>query len=133
MFYFVKSNTKPEVPVIKTLPTTASTSYKIGDALVLSAGGLILATGTTKPEYIAAADYSAPATGMEPLPAYLIAPGMEWETTFAADASAVTEGTKVTIHTDGAQVTATATSGVAQILKKHGTGAAGTKATVMFV
>ena len=70
---------------------------------------------------------------MEPLPAYLIAPGMEWETTFAADASAVTEGTKVTIHTDGAQVTATATGGVAQILKKHGTGAAGTKATVMFV
>ena len=120
MFYFVKSNTKPEVPVIKTLPTTASTEYKIGDALILSAGGLIKATGTTKPGYIAAADYSAPATGMEPLPAYLIAPGMEWET-------------KVTIHTDGAQVTATATGGVAQILKKHGTGTAGTKATVMFV
>lgn len=132
MFSFVKSNTKPEVPVIKTLPTTASTSYKIGDALVLSAGGLILATGTTKPEYIAAANYAAPAEKMEPLPVYLIAPGMEWETSFAADASAVTEGTKVTIHTDGAQITATATSGVAKILKKHGSGAAGTKATVTF-
>lgn len=132
MFSFVKSNTKPEVPVIKTLPTTASTSYKIGDALILSAGGLILATGGVKPEYIAAANYTAPAEKMEPLPAYLIAPGMEWETTFAADASAVTEGTKVTIHTDGAQVTATSEKGVAQILKKHGTGAAGTKATVTF-
>ena len=133
MFYFVKSNTKPEVPVIKTLPTTASTEYKIGDALILSAGGLIKTTGTTKPEYIAAADYNAPAEKNEDLPVYLISPGMEWETTFAADASAVTVGTKVTIHTDGAQVTATATGGVAQILKKHGTGAAGTKATVMFV
>lgn len=132
MFSFVKANAKPEFPVIKTLPTTASTEYKIGDALILSGGGLVKATGTTKPEYIAAANYSAPATGMEPLPAYLIAPGMEWETTFAADATAVTEGTKVTIHTDGAQVTATATSGVAQILKKHGTGAAGTKVTVTF-
>ena len=132
MFSFVKANAKPEFPVIKTLPTTASTEYKIGDALILSGGGLIKATGTTKPEYIAAANYSAPATGMELLPAYLIAPGMEWETTFAADATAVTEGTKVTIHTDGAQVTATATSGVAQILKKHGTGAAGTKVTVTF-
>jgi UDP-N-acetylmuramyl tripeptide synthase len=132
MFSFVKANAKPEFPVIKTLPTTASTKYKIGDALILSGGGLVKATGTTKPEYIAAANYSAPATGMEPLPAYLIAPGMEWETTFAADATAVTEGTKVTIHTDGAQVTATATSGVAQILKKHGTGAAGTKVTVTF-
>ncbi|MCC2125272.1 hypothetical protein [Hominiventricola filiformis] len=132
MFSFVKANAKPEFPVIKTLPTTASTEYKIGDALILSGGGLVKATGTTKPEYIAVANYSAPATGMEPLPAYLIAPGMEWETTFAADATAVTEGTKVTIHTDGAQVTATATSGVAQILKKHGTGAVGTKVTVMF-
>ena len=132
MFSFVKANAKPEFPVIKTLPTTASTEYKIGDALILSGGGLVKATGTTKPEYIAAANYSAPATGMEPLPAYLIAPGMEWETTFAADATAVTEGTKVTIHTDGAQVTATATSGVAQILKKHGKGTAGTKVTVTF-
>lgn len=133
MFGFAKSNTKPEVPVIKTLPTTASAEYKIGDALVLSAGGLIKATGTTKPEYIAAANYKAPDTAMEPLPVYLITPGMEWETTFAADATAVTEGSKVTIHTDGAQVTATATGGVAQILKKYGTGAVGTKATVMFV
>lgn len=133
MFSFVKANTKPEVPVIKTLPTTASTVYKIGDALVLSAGGLIKATGTTKPEYIAAANYSAPAANREPLPAYLITPGMEWETTFAADASSVSEGSKVTIHTDGAQVTASTTGGVAQIIKKHGTGAAGTKATVMFV
>ncbi len=133
MFGFVKSNTKPEVPVIKTLPTTASTEYKIGDALILSAGGLVKATGTTKPEYIAAADYNAPAEKNEDLPVYLISPGMEWETTFVADASAVTVGTKVTIHTDGAQVTATATGGVAQILKKHGTGAVGTKATVMFV
>ena len=132
MFSFVKANAKPEFPVIKTLPTTASTEYKIGDALILSGGGVVKATGTTKPEYIAAANYSAPATGMEPLPAYLIAPGMEWETTFAADATAVKEGTKVTIHTDGAQLTATATSGVAQILKKHGTGAVGTNATVTF-
>ena len=41
MFSFKKSNTKPEVPVIKTLPSTASTTYKVGDALVLSAGALI--------------------------------------------------------------------------------------------
>ena len=55
MFSFVKANAKPEFPVIKTLPTTASTEYKIGDALILSGGGLVKATGTTKPEYIAAA------------------------------------------------------------------------------
>ncbi len=132
MFSFKKSNTKPEVPVIKTLPSTASTTYNVGDALVLSAGALIKATGTTKPEYICACNYVAPAVGMEPIAVYLITPGMEWETTFAADASAVTAGSSVTIHTDGAQVTATTTSGVAKILEKHGSGAVGTAVTVTF-
>lgn len=132
MFAFYKSNTKPEVPVIKTLPTTASTSYKIGDALVLSGGKLVKATGTTVPEYICAADYDAPATDMEPIPAYLITPGHEYLTTFAADGSAVTEGSKVTIHTDAAQITATTSSGIVQVVKKLGTGAVGTEAIVRF-
>ena len=102
MFSFKKSNMKPEVPVIKTLPTTASTTYSIGDALVLTGRKLVKATGTTIPEYICACNYVAPATGNEDIAVYLIAPGMEWDTTFAADASAVAEGSKVTIHTDAA-------------------------------
>lgn len=132
MFSFRKSNTKPEVPVIKTMPSTASTSYKIGDALVLTGGALAKATGTTVPQYICACNYEAPATGNEDIAVYLITPGHEYDTTFAADASAVTEGSKVTIHTDAAQVTATTTGGVVQILKKHGSGAAGTAVTVVF-
>ena len=132
MFSFKKSNMKPEVPVIKTLPTTASTTYSIGDALVLTGGKLVKATGTTIPEYICACNYVAPATGNEDIAVYLIAPGMEWETTFAADASAVAEGSKVTIHTDAAQVTATTTSGIVKILKKYGTGASGTAVRVTF-
>lgn len=132
MFSFKKSNTKPEVPVLKTLPTKASTTYKVGDALVLSGGVLDKATGTTKPDYICACNYTAPAEGMEPIAVQLITPGMEFETTFAADASAVTEGSYVTIHTDAAQVTATTASGVAKILKKHSTGATGTAVTVTF-
>lgn len=132
MFSFSKANTKPEVPLIKTLPSTASTSYKIGDALVLSNGALVKATGTTVPQYICACNYDAPATGNEDIAAYLITPGHEYVTTFAADASAVTEGSKVTIHTDAAQITATTTGGVVQILKKHGTGKEGTAVTVVF-
>ena len=132
MFSFVKSNTKPEVPVIKTMPSKASTTYKVGDALVLSAGVMTKATGTTKPDYICACNYEAPAAGNEPIAVYQITPGMEWNTTFAADAFAVTEGSSVTIHTDSAQVTATTTSGVAKILKKHDTGATGTAVTVTF-
>ena len=132
MFAFKKSNVKPEVPVIKTLPATASTTYKIGDALVLTGGKLAKATGTTIPRYICACNYSAPAQDPEDIAVNLIAPGMEWDTTFAADASSVTEGSKVTIHTDAAQVTATTTSGIVTILKKYGDGKSGTAVRVTF-
>ena len=133
MFAFRKSNTHPVAPIIKTLPSKASTTYKLGDALVLSGGFLDKATGGTKPEYICACNYVAPAEDMEPIAVYLISPGSEWDTTFSAAATSIDEGDVVTINTDAAQVTATATGGVAKILKKHGTGASGEGVTVTFV
>lgn len=133
MFAFRKSNTHPVAPIIKTLPSKASTTYKLGDALVLSGGFLDKATGGTKPEYICACNYVAPAEDMEPIAVYLISPGSEWDTTFSAAATSINEGDVVTINTDAAQVTATATGGVAKILKKHGTGASGEGVTVTFV
>lgn len=132
MFSFSKANGKPEFPILKTLPSKASVTYSVGDALVLTGGALEKATGTTKPEYICACDYTAPATGNEPIAAYLVAPGQEYVTTFAAAGTAIEEGDSVTIHTDAAQVTATTTGGVAKVLKKHGSGAAGDKVTVTF-
>ena len=133
MFAFRKSNTHPVAPIIKTLPSKASTTYKLGDALILSGGFLDKATGGTKPEYICACNYVAPAEEMEPIAVYLISPGSEWDTTFSAAATSIDEGDVVTINTDAAQVTATATGGVAKILKKHGTGASGEGVTVTFV
>lgn len=133
MFAFRKSNTHPVAPIIKTLPSKASTTYKLGDALILSGGFLDKATGGTKPEYICACNYVAPAEDMEPIAVYLISPGSEWDTTFSAAATSINEGDVVTINTDAAQVTATATGGVAKILKKHGTGASGEGVTVTFV
>ena len=133
MFAFRKSNTHPVAPIIKTLPSKASTTYKLGDALILSGGFLDKATDGTKPEYICACNYVAPAEDMEPIAVYLISPGSEWDTTFSAAATSIDEGDVVTINTDAAQVTATATGGVAKILKKHGTGASGEGVTVTFV
>ena len=133
MFAFRKSNTHPVAPIIKMLPSKASTTYKLGDALILSGGFLDKATGGTKPEYICACNYVAPAEDMEPIAVYLISPGSEWDTTFSAAATSINEGDVVTINTDAAQVTATATGGVAKILKKHGTGASGEGVTVTFV
>lgn len=133
MFAFRKSNTHPVAPIIKTLPSKASTTYKLGDALILSGGFLDKATGGTKPEYICACNYVAPAEDMEPIAVYLISPGSEWDTTFSAAATSINEGDVVTINTDAAQVTATETGGVAKIPKKHGTGASGEGVTVTFV
>lgn len=133
MFAFKKSNNHPVVPIIKTLPSKASTTYAVGDALVLSGGVLDKAGASVTPEYICACDYTAPSQDQEPIAVYLVMPGMEWDTTFVAEASSVAVGSVVTLHTDSAQVTATTSNGVAKILKKHGTGASGTGVTVMFV
>lgn len=122
MFKFLRNNANSNMPAIKMMPTTASTSYAVGDALALSSGALVKATGTTKPEFICAAKYTAPATGMEDIAVYPVYETQEWETTLSADGASLVPGNKVTIHTDGAQVTATTTSGVAEIVSLDGTG-----------
>lgn len=132
-FIFNKSLTKPNFPNIVKKPTTASEAYVDGEGLVITAGALTKVGATAKPEYIAAETYTAPATGMKEIAVYPVLPSHEYLTTFAADATAVTAGTKVTIHTDGGQATATSTSGVATIVKKLGTGAVGTKAIIRFI
>ena len=132
MFSFLKSFIEPNSPITEFLQAKASTTYNIGDALNFTGGVLEKATGTTAPTHICGAYYVAPASGMKTIPVTPVNPGQQYETTFAADATSVTEGSKVTIHTDAAQVTATTTSGVATIVKKYGTGASGTKCLVKF-
>lgn len=133
MFAFKKSNNMPVVPIIKTLPSKASTNYKLGDALVLAGGVLEKASATQKPEYICACNYDAPGEDMEEIAVYLVMPGMEWDTTFAVAATSVKVGNVVTIHTDSAQVTATTTGGAAKVVEKYGTGESGEAVRVTFV
>lgn len=130
MFRFLRNNANSNQPAIMMLPTTASTQYEVGDALVLSGGKLAKATGTTKPAYICAAKYSAPASGMEDIAVYPVYDTQEWETTLAVEGQ-LTPGTKVTIHTDAAQVTATTTSGVAEVISADGS-AIGSNVVVRF-
>ena len=55
-----------------------------------------------------------------------------FETTCSAAVTSVDIGTKLTLHTDGAQVTATATSGVAELVYKESGGASGCAVRVRF-
>lgn len=130
-FKLYKRGMAAQVP-FEYLPTTASEAYTLGEALVLSSGALTKCGATATPEFIAAESYTAPSSGQRAIQVFRVLEDMQFATTFAADASSNAIGTLVTLHSDGAQVTATATNGVATIVRKDGTGASGTKCVVMF-
>ena len=106
---------------------TADEAIVLGEALVLTDGLLAKCGATTTPEYIAMS-----AGTNKSIVVIRVLEEDIFETTFAADASAVNEGSKVILHTDGLQVTATTASGVFYITKKLGSGDTGTKVQGMF-
>lgn len=119
MFKLVKiNNAKLNVPEMELLPVTASETFVEGEALHIASGLLTKASGTTKPTYIAAKSYVAPATGAQLLPCYRVLPQMvfEAEVTHSATAIAINLGTKLTVSTAGLGVTDVVTSGIATVV-----------------
>lgn len=101
---------------IEYLPAGAITP-KFGMALTQSSGKLAIATGTTKPTYISLREESAALTSGTIIPVLRINPDMIFRTTFSATATSINLGDKVTMHaSSGLQVTATTTSGVAEVV-----------------
>ena len=119
------------VPGIEYLPCSAITP-KVGMALTQSSGNLALATGTTKPTYISMCERSAACAAGELIPVIRVLPDMVLETVFSATATSINLGDKVTLASDGLRVTATTTSGVAEVVYKDGTGASGDMCRVRF-
>lgn len=111
------------------LPCSAITP-KVGMALTQTSGNLAIATGTTKPTYISMVDKSAACTAGDIIPVIRVDSGIIFETTNQASLSGVTKGQKVTLHTDGLQVTATTSSGVAEIIDCDAKASSGTGGTV---
>ena len=129
MFKIANMRSMKERPFEKYLATD-SQAIALGEALVLTSGRLTKCAADAMPEFIA---MSACDAGTDnPISVVRVTEDMVFETTFAADASAEEEGEKVTIHTDGLQVTATNTDGVFTITKKLGSGETGTKVLGMF-
>ena len=113
------------------LPCSAITP-KIGMALVLSEGRLTIATGETKPQFISMRSAAAAVTAGTPIPVLRVTEEQIFETTCSAAFTAVNIGSKVTLHaTNGLQVTATTTNGVAEVISFDGT-AAGSLVRVRF-
>lgn len=122
---------KGEVLPYEYRPVSAITP-KIGMALCYSSGKLAVATGTTVPEYISMCEKSTACTAGDLIPVIRVNPDTIFETSFSASATDIVPGNKVTLHaSSGMQVTATTTSGVAEVIEMDGT-AAGSKCRVRF-
>ena len=93
-------------------------TYKVGEALVLSSGHLVAATGTTKPEFFSCQNLVIGTDGL-PLIVTPVRDDIIYETTNSAEITlaSVPIGSKLTLHTNGTQVTATTTSGVAEVVE----------------
>ena len=107
---------------IEYLPCSAI-QPEVGMALTLTSGKLAKATGTTKPAYISMLQAKAALTAGEIIPVVRVTEDIIWETTLQEAGTSLNVGDKVTIHTDAMQVTATTTSGVAEIVYMDGTDA----------
>ena len=114
------------IPGYEYLPA-AAVAPKIGMAMVPNASGqLAAATGTTAPKYICMTERESALTAGEKIPVIRAESGIIFETTFSAAASSVKVGSKVTLSTDGLQVTGTTEGGVAEVVEMNGTAAGDT-------
>ena len=115
---------------LEQLPAGAITP-KVGLALTQTDGLLAVASGTTKPSYICMAQRAAAVASGTVIPVIRVGSDMIFETVFSASASSIKLGDKVTIAGDGLRVTATTTSGVAEVVGMDGS-ASGSTVRVRF-
>ena len=107
------------VPPFEYLPADGLVP-SVGQALVLSAGKLTLASGANKPTHISMCQRDAACANGELIPVIAVSDAITFAVpTSVANTAAV--GNKVTISADGLNVTATTESGVATIVGKCGT------------
>ena len=133
MFRLVKiRNGRGNQPEPEKLGATASETYTLGEALVLSGGALTKCGATAKPTYIAGEDYTAPESGAPRVPANPDGGTMIFEVPLPPAPTSLTAGSVVTLSADALGVTATTTSGVATVVDLAGAAASGDKILVRF-
>lgn len=116
-------------PIVYMQPTDSET-YQVGEALKLVSGKVTLCNGDVAPSHVCV----GPVDDNGVVPCVEVQKYMEFETTLGVaptDSATVGVGDKVTLHTDGMQVTATKTSGVAEVTGVDGQ-TVGSRVTVKF-
>lgn len=116
-------------PIVYMQPTDGE-SYQVGKALKLASGKVTLCSDDTAPSHVCV----GPIDDNGVVPCVEVQKYMEFETTLGVapeDSTTVGVGDKVTLHTDGMQVTATKTGGVAEVTGIDGQ-TVGSRVTVKF-
>ena len=125
MFKLLKiENARMNVPEPVFHEVTADEAVSIGEALVLKSGKLTKCAATETPQFIAIGQVSASATDRK-IAVCRVESNQVYEVPVTASPVALKPGDKVTVHTDGLQVTATTTSGVVTVESLNGASAAG--------
>ena len=129
MFLNIKTD-DGHVQPFEQLPCSAITP-KNGMAMVLTGGKLAIAAGTNKPQYICVEEHASAVEADTMVTVVRVDQQTIYETELSAAGTSLKPGDKVTIADDGLRVTATTTSGVAEIVYIDGT-AIGDKVHVRF-
>ena len=133
MFKLLKiENARMNVPSPAYYDVTAGEAVAIGEALVLTAGKLTKCGATTKPEFIAMGDKAAAAEDRK-LADARCAPNQIYAVPVTAAPTSLKAGDKVTLNTDGLQVTATTANGVVTVEDLNGATVAGDEIIVRIV
>ena len=103
MAFKIYKNDVADIPAYEYLPCDDIT-VKTGDALVLSSGHLVLATGTVRPQYLS----------------MTITESMELECPLSAASASIAIGTKYTISATADSITATSDGGTATVISFDG-------------
>lgn len=131
MAFMLHTTDDGHFPAWEYLPAGAITP-KVGMALTQTSGKLAIATGTTAPGYISMMESTAALSAGTIIPVIRVNKNMVFETSNSAALSGINIGDKVTLHaTNGLQITATKTDGIAEIVGMDGT-AAGSTVRVRF-
>ena len=130
MFYLIKiENSRMNVPEPVYLEVKEDEAVEYGEALVLTDGKLTKCGATTAPTHIAMGVLAADAE-KRTIAAARVEKNQLYEVPVTAAPTALKVGDKVTLHTDGLQVTATTASGVVTVESLNGATAAGDKIVV---
>lgn len=125
MAFLTHQNQGNIIPGLEYLPAGAITPV-VGLALVMTDGNLAVCGATTRPQYICMTTAAQAVTAGTIIPVWRVLEDMLYATTWSVAASSVQAGDMVTLSADGLEVTATTTSGVAEVVSMDGTDAGDT-------